>query len=73
MINAATGYKNFPPTIYGKLSTFFQVLTVFVALIGNWRQSPIPFWDVLVFVTLLFTLISGLHYSHRGLNLIRRG
>jgi cardiolipin synthase len=72
LIYIATGYKNFPPTVCGKLSTFFQVSTVFVALIGNWRRNPLPFWDVLVYVTFLFTILSGLRYSHRGIRLIRR-
>lgn len=70
LINVSTGYKDFPPTLYGKLTTFFQVLTVFVALVGNYLRSDVPYFEAVIYLTLAFTLVSGLHYVRRGLRIV---
>ena len=37
-----SGFRIFPPSPYGKASTFLQVLTIFAVLYSNWRGVPVP-------------------------------
>ena len=76
------GRKEFPPSLYGKISTILQVGTVFWVLFSNYiRVSP---WDdsallspltspavlsALFYLTLIFTGLSGAHYILRGIRL----
>ncbi len=52
------------PSAWGKMTTFFQMVTVLLLLL-EFKYSFI-FWDCAV----LFTLISGIDYIRRGLNLL---
>ncbi len=59
------GTRIFPPSIWGKSSTLFQILSVFLVLVSNAGiPTPIPLGPIFV-VTLALTLISGLHYLSR--------
>ena len=60
------------PTIISKINTFFQIVTVFVALFfGHFYE--IPFWfTYLIWTTAFFTTLSGLHYLYRGINLLNQ-
>ncbi|MDD5167544.1 MAG: CDP-alcohol phosphatidyltransferase family protein [Syntrophales bacterium] len=63
------------PSVVSKITTLFQLLTVFVALLA--RSIIIPpsqGWILyLVFgLTALFTAISGFHYLFRGIRLMNR-
>ncbi|MBN2483771.1 MAG: CDP-alcohol phosphatidyltransferase family protein [Candidatus Omnitrophica bacterium] len=49
------------PTLWGKLTTFFQMLTI-LCILFEW---PFSLW--MVRIAILFTLISGLGYIHRGI------
>ncbi len=63
VIHLATGLTRFPPTIYGKITTVIQVVTVCVILLYNSVQ--VRSTDVvpgLVWLTLAATLTSGFHY-----------
>jgi cardiolipin synthase len=59
------GYRAFPPSIYGKLTTTLQIFLVFVVLaaaVFHWpglRMARL----VLVYVVAGFTVFSGFHYS----------
>jgi cardiolipin synthase len=59
--------RNFPPSVWGKLSTFFQALTAVVWMSRN--VLPYPPVDALaralIWPTALATLWSGLHYGWR--------
>jgi len=59
------------PTIVGKLTTAFQVGTVFLVLLAN-HLGPEAGW-IIVFhgITAALTLASGVHYFRRGLRILR--
>jgi cardiolipin synthase (CMP-forming) len=59
------GYQTFPPSIYGKANTLFQILFIFFVLLlevlpyPHLRMMRNTFIDIVA----LFTVLSGLHYS----------
>jgi len=59
-----TSVRDFSPSIFGKVNTFFQLTAVFFVMVG--RVHP-DFWirlcrSVSLYATFAFTLISGVHY-----------
>ncbi len=65
VILAVVGYRPLPPTVFGKATTFAQILLVFTALlaaIGEWPAMQAG-RDTLVYVVAVLTVFSGLHYS----------
>ena len=70
VIHLATGLSRFAPTIYGKITTVVQVVTVCVILLYNHLQvrstAVVP---GLVYLTLAATLLSGFHYIFHGARL----
>ena len=69
-----TKYRNLTPSVWGKFSTFSQVLTA-VAIIAT-RAYGNPLFseaaDVLVWVVTALALISCADYSYRGIAYLRR-
>ena len=59
------GYRSFPPSIYGKLTTTLQILLVFTVLAAAVFHNPglVAARRVLVYVVAAFTVFSGFHYS----------
>ncbi|MBM3284267.1 MAG: CDP-alcohol phosphatidyltransferase family protein [Candidatus Aminicenantes bacterium] len=78
VIYRSRGYKNFLPSLLGKISTVFQVATVFVVLLSNcirkegWGEgflSSLTSPSVLsafFLLTLISTVLSGMHYVFKG-------
>jgi len=70
VIHLATGLTRFPPTVYGKITTVVQVVTICVILLYNHIQilstHVVP---GLVYLTLAVTLLSGFHYIFHGARL----
>jgi cardiolipin synthase len=77
------GRKEFPPTLFGKISTIFQVGTVFWVLFANhiqtssWISTPAlsflssrPVLAVFFYSTLVLTAISGIQYIDRGVRMM---
>lgn len=68
-----TPLRNFPPTVWGKASTFVQIATAVTWMARN--VLPLPVLDSLASAILwpcaAFTLGSGIHYTWRGLRLAR--
>ena len=60
-----SGYRPFPPSLYGKLTTFFQLLLVFAVVAA--AAYPVPWLTALnrglVYVVAALTVVSGFHYS----------
>ena len=60
------GWRFFKPSIYGKASTFLQVMTVLAVLFCNWLGRAVPELQWLFYVTAAMTAFSGLHYLITG-------
>jgi cardiolipin synthase (CMP-forming) len=65
VILVVAGYRRFPPSIYGKLTTLVQILLVFAVVL-----LAVADWPWLQFVRMIlgylvagFTVFSGFHYS----------
>src|SRR5262250_3052879 len=60
-----SGYRPFPPSIYGKFTTFFQIVFVFAVVLA--AAYPYPYWERvnngLMYTVTAFTVFSGFHYS----------
>jgi len=65
VILLVAGYRPFPPSIYGKLTTTVQILLVFLVVLAAVIASPALDFvrDVFVYLVAAFTIFSGLHYS----------
>ena len=61
-----TPVRKFPPSIWGKASTFVQVLTAAAWMSGNMGQAGVMLWPCAA-----FTLWSGIHYTWRTLQVLR--
>ena len=64
------GARIYPkPTIFGKLATFFQVVTVFVGVFGfYWGMRRFPV--AILWIAAGFTLVSGLQYLAQGVRFL---
>lgn len=62
LIHVVTGFSNFMPSIFGKISTTTQLGIVILVLFANHGWVPISFITPFFYVTLFFTLLSGFHY-----------
>jgi cardiolipin synthase len=76
------GPREFPPTVFGKMSTVFQVVTVFWVILSNYLRLSAPAGPAILetisspsalsafyIVTLVLTLISGAHYIYKGIRM----
>ncbi|MGH9737763.1 MAG: CDP-alcohol phosphatidyltransferase family protein [Candidatus Acidiferrales bacterium] len=65
VILVVVGYRPFPPSIWGKATTFFEITLIVMALVLTvW--SPEPLWiarRVCGYCVAVFVIISGFHYS----------
>ncbi|MGO4885265.1 MAG: CDP-alcohol phosphatidyltransferase family protein [Bryobacteraceae bacterium] len=70
---ATTKLRAFPPSAWGKASTFFQILTAVCFLGRDAFKWPILelLSAVLVWPTAALTVWSGIHYGWRGVRLLR--
>src|SRR5713226_8127252 len=65
VIILASGYRPLPPSIYGKFTTFFQIVLVFmVVLAAAYPQLQLALLNrVLIYIVSALCVFSGLHYS----------
>lgn len=65
VILLVVGRMTFPPSIFGKLNTTFQIFLVFVVILAALVENPaLRFARVLlIYLVAAFTIISGFHYS----------
>ncbi len=68
-----TRQRKFPPSRWGKASTFVQVLTAVLWMARNMQYSPaLEFVSgAILLPCAAFTVWSGVHYTWRGLQLVR--
>ena len=70
IINLTVGRRLFYPSIFGKATTAIQLTLVLTVLVSNYRQVRVPFFDILLYATLLLTVLSGLGYLVQGFKII---
>jgi cardiolipin synthase len=61
-----TSVRKFPPSIWGKVSTFVQILTVVVSMAGDAGAARVMLWPCAA-----FTVWSGIHYTWRTIQVFR--
>jgi cardiolipin synthase len=61
-----TSVRKFPPSIWGKVSTFVQILTVVVSMAGDVGAARVMLWPCAA-----FTVWSGIHYTWRTVQVAR--
>ena len=59
-----SGYRPFPPTIYGKFTTFFQIILVFAAVLAAaYPELHLSLLNhALIYIVSALCVYSGLHY-----------
>ena len=65
VILVVAGYRPFPPSIYGKLTTMAQIFLVFAVVllaVSGWPWLEVV-KTILVYLVAGFTVFSGFHYS----------
>ncbi len=68
-----TPVRRFPPSVWGKLSTFVQILTAVVGLSRNVLGFRVLDWFswVMLWPCAACTIWSGVHYTWRGVQIAR--
>jgi cardiolipin synthase (CMP-forming) len=69
------GIRKFLPSTLGKVSTFFQILLVLLVLIRASFRYPIllSLQNITLLLCALFTVVSGVDYTRKGLEMSRAG
>jgi cardiolipin synthase len=74
LLRLLRGYRQFLPSVWGKVSTFFQIVLVFLVLTHAaypnrflWVLQELALW-----LAVLFTAISGLDYIRRGISMSKQ-
>lgn len=65
-----TSLRKFPPSVWGKISTFFQIAAALMVM-GAHAGIPAPVTLALCLM-LLATIVSGLHYIWRAVGMLRK-
>jgi cardiolipin synthase len=70
---ALTKVRKFPPSRWGKLSTFVQIATAVTWLTRNLYPGGVLDWlaSAMLWVCTAFTVWSGAHYTWRGIRTLR--
>lgn len=65
VILLTVGYRPFPPSIWGKAATFFEIFLVVIVLLGAvWSDWVIlDLREIFAYIVAAFVIISGFHYS----------
>lgn len=68
-----TKVRQFPPSRWGKLSTFVQIVTAICWMVRDAWPAPVfvAIASAMLWVCVLFTVRSGLDYMQRGIHLFR--
>ena len=59
------GYRPFPPSLLGKMTTFFQIVLVFTVVLGAAYPNPLlgSIKQVLIYAVTALSTVSAFHYS----------
>jgi len=70
IVNLAIGPRTFRPSIFGKAATATYILTAVLAMLFNYRGYHSVVVDVLVYASLIITLVSSMHYIWHAARII---
>jgi len=65
--------RKFPPSLWGKVNTIFQVSTILLVLWANLQDFIAPALPYAYGGTFFFTVISGFHYIYRTVHWLKSG
>lgn len=73
LLMAVNRLRRFPPSVWGKAATFFQISTAVGWLVSNVARVPVllSISSVMLWPCAALTIYSGLDYTRRGLRAIR--
>jgi len=63
IVSLTLGPRTFPPSVYGKIATALYIVTIAVVLLFNFLKQASVVVDIMVWVSLAITLVSGFHYT----------
>jgi len=63
IVSLTLGPRTFPPSVYGKIATAIYIVTIAVVLLFNFLKQASVVVDIMVWVSLAITLLSGFHYT----------
>ncbi len=59
------------PSIFGKLTTFFQIITIITVLLINIINLPEVLLTIFIYITTFFTVLSTLTYTYEGIQQLK--
>ncbi len=62
LVSLTIGRRQFRPSIYGKVATAIYIITCVVVMFFNFLGRPSVLVTACIYLSLAFTLISGIHY-----------
>jgi cardiolipin synthase (CMP-forming) len=64
VLYATVGFRDFRPSIFGKINTFCQIVAVFFVVMAQVLSVPwvLSLEKFFLYATFIFTLVSGIHY-----------
>lgn len=65
LLYLSRSHSRFPPSVWGKLTTAMELITVCCFLLANWLGEELALLRPLVWASFGFILISGFHYLGR--------
>ncbi len=65
------GYLDVRPSVFGKATTFFQILSVVAVLVANITYIPQNFVDWIIYTASFFTVLSTITYTYDGFQQIK--
>ena len=70
LIHLVVGRNDFPPSIWGRISTTVQISTVFLVLLAHVYPPVTPALEPAYWIAMAFTLISGFDYLFKTVHLL---
>jgi len=64
VLYATVGFRDFRPSVFGKINTFCQIVAIFCVVLAQVMAVPAVVWleHFFLYATFTFTLVSGIHY-----------
>ena len=64
VLYAAVGFRDFRPSIFGKINTVCQIAAIFFVVLAQVLQAPwvLVLQHLFLYATFTFTVVSGVHY-----------